>query len=130
MLKMLVRKLINKLILKEMTQYKLYLDDERVPQVPGPWVIVRSYDEFIKTILERGLPSEVSLDNDLGTAMEGYDCAKWMVNTMHFDTRGMIVNVHSANPKAPANIYSLINNWNKMVEKFGTNYKPDVEFEK
>lgn len=109
--------------------YKLYLDDERNPQTPGPWMIVRSYNEFVKIILEKGMPSEISFDNDLGPGqLEGYDCAKWLV-AQRYDLRKLIVNVHSANPKAPDNIYKLIDNWNKMVEKFGTDYVPEVEFE-
>lgn len=111
-----------------MMNYKLYLDDERNPKTPGPWVVVRSYDEFIKTILERGVPSEISFDNDIQTEMEGYDCAKWLV-AQRYDLRGMKVNVHSANPKAPDNIYKLIDNWNKMLDKYGQDYKPDIEFD-
>lgn len=112
-----------------MMNYKLYLDDERNPKTSGPWVIARSYDEFVKIISERGLPGEISFDNDIQTELEGYDCAKWLVNTKRFDLRKLIVNVHSANPKAPDNIYKLIDNWNKMVEKFGTDYVPEVEFD-
>ena len=113
----------------KLANYKLYLDDERNPKTPGQWVVVRSYENFIATIEKLGLPSEISFDNDIKTEMEGYDCAKWLVNVKRFDLRNVKINVHSANPKAPDNIYKLIDNWNKMVEKFGTNYKPDVEFE-
>ena len=106
------------------------MDDERNPTTPGKWTVVRSYDEFVQTIEESGLPYEISFDNDLGNdQLEGYDCAKWLVNTKRFDLRKLIVNVHSANPKAPDNIYKLIDNWNKMVEKFGTDYVPEVEFD-
>ena len=113
-----------------MMNYKLYLDDERNPKTPGTWVIARSFDEFVKIILEKGLPAEISFDNDLGAGQpEGYDCAKWLVNTKQFDLRSLKVNVHSANPKAPDNICKLIENWNKMLEKYGQDYKPDIEFE-
>lgn len=109
--------------------YKVYLDDEREPKTNGPWMIVRSYEDFIELIELLGLPSEISFDNDLQTEKEGYDCAKWLVNEKKFDLRKVKINVHSANPKAPDNIYKLIENWNKMVEKFGTDYTPDIEFE-
>lgn len=95
--------------------YKLYLDDERFPKTPGPWVIVRSYDEFVKTIEEKGLPAELSFDNDLGENVpEGYDCLKWLVYDKQLDLRSVIINVHSANPVARENIYGLINSWNKF----------------
>lgn len=125
-----IRQNIRKFLIREMKGYKLYLDDERNPKTPGPWVVVRSYDDFVSTIEKLGLPSYISFDNDLGeNKPEGYDCAKWLVNVKKFDLRNVEINVHSANPNAPDNIYKLINNWNKMVEKFGNDYSPDVEFD-
>ena len=89
--------------------YKLYLDDLRVPIQSYPlmnnsdWRIVRSYDEFVKTISSDGLPNIISFDHDLafehyrqsmydpdkhytnyytdGTFKEktGFECAKWLV---------------------------------------------------
>lgn len=99
--------------------YKLYLDDERTPKTAGPWVIVRNIDEFKKVILQRGIPEEISFDNDLGEGegRDGIDCAKWMVYDMKFDLRNMKVNVHSANPVEEVNIYALIKNWNKHYYK-------------
>lgn len=59
--------------------YKLFLDDERIPQrvtwtkLPlGPWTIVRNYDIFVKHITNFGLPSFVTFDHDL--ADEHYPC--------------------------------------------------------
>ena len=85
---------------------RLYLDDVRTP-VDSEWKVVRSYDEFVKTVTEVGISNIeiISLDHDLGpeamneyfnnvvpnytfnyysTQFEktGYDCAKWLVN--HF----------------------------------------------
>ena len=81
---------------------KIYLDDIRTPIDPE-WIVVRSYEEFIKKVEEIGLKNieVVSLDHDLGdTAMKeyfknvapnyqlnydnikektGYDAAKWLV---------------------------------------------------
>lgn len=124
-----LRSTIRKFLIKEVTGYKLYLDDERMPQTPGPWVIVRSYAEFIKTIQQRGVPRYISFDNDLQEEMEGKDCAKWLINN-RYDLRGMGVNIHSANSKAPEDIYTMISNWNKMLDKYGTDYTPDIEYEK
>ncbi len=112
--------------------YKLYLDDERNPKTHGPWIVVRNFDEFTQKVEELGIKniSYISFDNDLGeNQLEGYDCAKWLVDVKQYDLRHIEINVHSANNQAPANIYTKINNWNKMVEKVGTDYTPDVEFE-
>lgn len=55
-----------------MTPYNLFLDDIRnITQVPeisavaGYWVVVRSYEEFCKTIEEKGIPQFISYDHDL-----------------------------------------------------------------
>lgn len=71
----------------------LFLDDERVPhdvtwngnhrlyQYDYLWDIVRSQPQFEAYILEHGIPSVVSFDNDLGTGMgEGIFCAQWLVD--------------------------------------------------
>lgn len=58
--------------------YFLFLDDSRVPSDilwPKDWplleiVITRSYDEFAKTLVDRGVPTIVSFDHDL--AFEHY----------------------------------------------------------
>ena len=69
-------------------RYHLFLDDERnvsdVTWVSLPrnvnWVVVRNYDEFVKTITSFGLPEYVTFDHDL--ADEHY---KHMLtdNTLH-----------------------------------------------
>lgn len=106
--------------------YKLFLDDERYPNQCASymkkkigskselysetdWVIVRNFDEFVKTIWRRGMPDIISFDHDLAeehyiyfailssggkkqaTENEykkiyqklqnktGYDCARWLV---------------------------------------------------
>ena len=98
--------------------YKLYLDDERFPKLSNDWVIVRSYDEFINTIHEKGLPFEMSLDHDLGDNVPtGFDCVKWMVHRMMYDLRKISINVHSANPVGKDNIEGLIASWNKFLDK-------------
>lgn len=54
--------------------YALFLDDDpnRIPgklswiELPlREWVFVRTYDEFVKTINERGIPDTCSYDHDL-----------------------------------------------------------------
>lgn len=99
-----------------MMNYKLYLDDERFPKTPGPWIIVRNFDEFTKTIEEKGLPKVMSLDHDLGDGIPtGYDCLKWLVYEKEFDLRNIEINVHSANSVGKENIEGLITSWNKFL---------------
>jgi hypothetical protein len=53
---------------------KIYLDDIRTP-VDKDWIVVRSYEEFVKKVNEIGLNNieTISLDHDLGdTAMKEY----------------------------------------------------------
>lgn len=87
--------------------YKLFLDDERLPQSALQqglidkdhdlytndlsWIIVRDFDEFKKEVLQRGVPAYVSFDHDLAEIsysmgksyvrfkeQTGYDCAVWL----------------------------------------------------
>lgn len=125
--------------------YKLFLDDERDPykvkwvQLPlGPWTVVRTYNEFVKTITEKGLPEFVSFDHDLAdehyrpsmynadkhytnyytdeTFKErtGYECAVWLVNYC-IDNKAQFPQyiVHSMNPIGKENIISYIENYKK-----------------
>lgn len=63
-------------------KYNIFLDDLRFPKdaflqkelaclteyskIPeNEWVIVRNYEDFVKTVEERGIPSAVSFDCDL-----------------------------------------------------------------
>ena len=64
-------------------KYNIFLDDLRFPKDAylyddggaklldktntsnGNWVIVRNYNDFVKTVEERGIPSAVSFDCDL-----------------------------------------------------------------
>ncbi len=122
-----------------MKQY-VYLDDVRTPtQGVGddnqPWVVVRSYDEFVEKVNEIGLENiqSISLDHDLGdtavsewknnvyhnykldydniTEKTGYDCAKWLVEQWMDNKPVVTVMTHSANAIGSANIMGYINNY-------------------
>lgn len=96
--------------------YKLFLDDERFP--PGnesEWVIVRSYDEAVVVFEDRGGPTFMSFDHDLGLAETGYDVALYMVNR-DLDNPGFITpdfafEVHSMNPIGAKNIRGLLSRY-------------------
>jgi hypothetical protein len=118
----------------------IYLDDVRTPtQGVGddnqPWVVVRSYDEFVEKVNEIGLENiqSISLDHDLGdtavsewknnvyhnykldydniTEKTGYDCAKWLVEQWMDNKPVVTVMTHSANAIGSANIMGYINNY-------------------
>ena len=113
---------------------KIYLDDVRTP-IDKDWTVVRSYDEFVNTVMYIGLENIelISLDHDLGdTAMAewhrnvyhnytldynnitektGMDCAKWLVDQWLEGAPVVEVVVHSANAIGSANIMGYINNY-------------------
>ena len=101
-----------------MTSYKLYLDDIRVPDYGDDWIIARSFDDGLYTVVEHGCPRVISFDHDLGTGMSGMDFAKWLVDA---DIRGLITIpddftyfCHSANPVGRANILGLFDGYFKQ----------------
>ena len=117
-------------------KYNLFLDDVRFPhqidwvKIPTvDWIIVRNYDQFVKTITDKGLPQRVSFDHDLdfdhymhdwktedpgSDAKTGMDCVKWLVeycdkHNKSFPTHYM----HSMNPVGCKNMESYIKSYNK-----------------
>ena len=125
--------------------YKLFLDDERKPsqvtwiEMPlGPWMVVRSYDEFVKCIKENGMPAYISFDHDLahehyrasmynpdrhynkyytdGTfkEMTGYGCAQWLVEYC-MDNKVPVpeYRVHSMNTIGKENIEGLLESYKR-----------------
>lgn len=103
--------------------YKLFLDDIRtVDMVYKNWtdkdfVIVRNYEDFKITIIEKGLPEYISFDNDLGldtngeVAPDGYAAAKWLVHESGLNISKLEFYVHSANPVATKQIQGLLDNY-------------------
>lgn len=71
--------------------YHLFLDDERFPKnvtwedlPPVQWIIVRSFDDFVRVVKARGIPQTISFDHDL--ADEHY---KKLVNSGSIDYNGV-----------------------------------------
>jgi len=116
--------------------YAMYLDDVRNPEdtygghnpalVQFPyqqgshtsWVVCRDYDAAVKTFLQRGWPSMVSFDHDLGDNIPtGMDFARFLVE-QDMDSDGMPDGfryfVHSANPCGSANITGLLTGYLKF----------------
>lgn len=88
------------------------------PYNPNPDEIiwVHNYEEFVDTILKLGMPKMISFDNDLGKGLEGYDCAKWLVDYC-LDNHISLPewSVHSANPVAVENINTLLDNFKRSL---------------
>jgi hypothetical protein len=109
--------------------YKLFLDDIRnVSMVfkdltDKDFVIVRNFEDFKKTIIERGFPEFISFDNDLGldengnVAKDGYDCCKWLIYERGLDLIELKFHVHSQNPVASVQIQSLLDNYIKFIKE-------------
>ena len=106
---------------------KLFLDDVRTidmvydKSMESEFDIVRTYDQFVDYIIENGLPSYISFDNDLGlaengeVAPDGLAAAKWLVYKSGLDLRNLEFKVHSANPVAAEQIRGLLNNYIKHL---------------
>lgn len=81
-------------------------------------VWVKTYDEFVKYIIENNLPDGVCFDNDLGEEKEGYDCVKWLVNYCQDNNlKFPPYSIQSYNLVAKDNMFSLIGNFIKAQEK-------------
>ena len=95
--------------------YKLFIDDERFPVLKDDeeMFIVRDYDEAVEIMRGMGCPSYISFDHDLGEGKNGYDIAKWMIET-DLDEEGSFIPydfefyVHSQNPIGKENIEKSI----------------------
>lgn len=129
--------------------YKLFLDDVRQPHTTsnvwrdGEWVefrsvahweIVRTYNDFVKIITEKGLPKIVSFDHDLSwehypffhddpsaeidyskyKEKTGYDCAKWLIE--YCEDKKLELpewQVHSFNTVGRENIIKLLEGYER-----------------
>ena len=125
-----------------MTKYNLFLDDFRMPKdaynyllqpiyISVNWEIVRSYDEFVKIIIEKGMPDIISFDHDLSdqhysqqlsydqyTEKTGYHCAKWLINYCIDNNKKLPTEIliHSMNPVGSLNIKSLFESYWKSLK--------------
>jgi hypothetical protein len=124
--------------LRSVTDAKKYID---LPMIAiDQWVIVRNYNDFVTTILKRGIPEFIAYDHDLSDEhynafkakdtggweidyssfkeMTGYDCAKWLVQ--HCITKNEHhpnYVVHSMNPVGKTNIDQYIKNYNNFYDR-------------
>ncbi len=101
------------------------------------WVIVRNYDDFVKTIERDGVPTMVSFDHDLAdehyqeyhahraenrninydlVEKTGFHCAKWLAQYC-VDKSIPIPNyyTHTMNPSGAENIKSILESAKKVI---------------
>lgn len=111
----------------------LWIDDIRDPNT-GDWIRnfspigadvkviwVKSYDECVKYITSKGLPTAVCFDHDLGDVNRedddektGYDCAKWIADyCMDHHKKYPAFNIQSDNGPGRENICRFIINFKK-----------------
>ena len=134
-----------------MKRYNLFLDDMRNPvdcygytnrfvYLMDDWLVVRNYDEFVKVITEKGIPTIVSFDHDLADVhygvqdhvdedyydicaaqdeKTGYHCAKWLINHCMDNELELPVGIliHSMNGVGARNIQSLFKTYKKVHGK-------------
>jgi hypothetical protein len=123
-------------------EYRLFLDDFRDPRdaffykgfpiYNDDWIVVRSYNEFVKKVEELGIPEAVSFDHDLADAhyekisfdyndetqeKTGYHCAKWLIYYCIDNKKELpaTILVHSLNIAGSQNIWSLFNSYWKSL---------------
>jgi len=86
--------------------YKLYIDDVREPETDNDWVIARSLEEVKEVCEDKGKPSHISFDHDMGEEEpNGVEIAEWLMDN---DQMPDSWNVHSANPVGSQNIKNKI----------------------
>ena len=102
--------------------YSLFVDDEREPKTEAPvggWIVARSMDIAIVTIIHQGWPEYISMDHDLGEDQKtGYDFVKWLVDChmqKPFDFPEF--NYHTANPVGRDNMKSYVENYLKTITR-------------
>lgn len=93
--------------------YKLFIDDERFPaENSGEWVIVRSSQQAISEVYQKGMPSFISFDHDLGGDDTSMKFLRWLLDELLDDMIAFPVDfkyyVHSQNPVGAENIRSFM----------------------
>jgi hypothetical protein len=93
--------------------YTLFIDDER--QVFDPtWVVARNVEEAKQIVRERGLPSYMSLDHDLGGDETVMQFLHWL-SQEYYESGCPEYQIHSANPVGQQNIGAFLRSWNKSL---------------
>jgi hypothetical protein len=113
--------------------YNLFIDDLRDPSYVNDgkdYVIVRSTNEAIEIVKEKGLPGFISFDHDLGTLPnrkidESTDFLKWLAYESDIDLTDKVpeYQIHSDNGPGRDNIKSWMDS---LKKRFGI-YKKTLD---
>jgi len=114
-------------------EYNCYIDSNI------KWIWVKSFKEFTQYITHNNIPDILAFDHDLGSNSyhkndykgidynncdepTGYHCAKWLIEYCQDNKINLECEVysHSMNPEGRNNIISLLNNFKKFQNKYGT----------
>lgn len=109
--------------------WQLFLDDIRNPkyvydEMLDPesevwhtrWTVARSTEEAKRLVEERGMPSLMSLDHDLGHTDTSMVFLNWLAREYWDGTNNVPrYRVHSANPTGSANIRAFMDSWKRSV---------------
>jgi len=98
--------------------WRLWLDDQydepdmtfRHP--PPGFIPARSSDEAMNLVSEKGIPTFISFDHDLGNDDNAILFVNWLI-AIHYEATIPDYQVHSANPVGKANIISKMESWRK-----------------
>jgi len=98
--------------------WKLWLDDQwDEPEMPfrhptEDFTPARSSAEAIQLVEEKGIPTFISFDHDLGGEDKAIAFINWLTE-MHYDEVVPDYQIHSANPPGRDNIRAKMESWKK-----------------
>ena len=106
--------------------WHLYLDDIRNPPDDKEYVVCRGFLEAAYMVREKGCPTSIAFDHDLGISElggvmpSGMDFAKWltrqaMMGELEFPENFRFT-VHSANPVGRGNIIAHMDSYFRSLE--------------
>ncbi len=90
--------------------WKLFIDDLR--PCPEGFVLALSSDEAKKIVEDKGMPSLISFDHDLGDTDTTIVFLNWLIEN-YYDSDIPDYIIHSANPVGAENIRSKMESWRK-----------------
>lgn len=95
--------------------YKLFIDDERDPPDES-WTVVRTVEEAKTILVSWDLPTEMSLDHDLGGDETVMQILHWMAENF-YEEGPPPWKIHSANPVGRANMESFLESWARSLKE-------------
>ena len=114
----LVERYLRNIKMQNKISYKLWIDDQwndttmpfRHP--PSDYIPAESSREAIRLVEEKGMPSFISFDHDLGGEDTSIAFIDWLIKN-RYNEEVPDFSVHSKNPIGRLNIISKMNSWKK-----------------